>query len=49
MRSVQNIIRCHYTIRMMAQMKTYNKNPELTQVVEISSSSLAMNLRDEAF
>jgi len=30
-------------------MKTYKKNPELTQVVEISSSSLAMNLRDEAF
>ena len=48
MRSVQNIVRCHYTIRMTAQMKTY-KNPELTQVVDISLSSLAMNLRDEAF
>lgn len=48
MRGMQNKIRCHYTIRMMAQMKTYKKNPELTQMVEISSSNLAVNLTDEA-
>lgn len=47
MRGMQDKIRCHYTIRMMAQMKTY-KNPELTQMVEISSSNLAVNLKDEA-
>lgn len=43
---MQNVIRCHYAIRMIAQIGMYKKNPELIQVGEISLRKLAMNLGD---